>query len=227
MEPEKKDIDIQASQVAPVEPDLEALRDEKVFPIVRALMTEMGSDLVNAEDNHTPLTLKALSLMLDADLNVAQEVSYVPQIILGALAGLNRTLQECEANEVDDVRMSEIANKILAIVAEANVTLGEVTPEVSIAEFAPVKEKINDLFIIEDLSRLEVKYITDKIFNSFSVFNNLIQSSITNATERMEVKILGIETLGDLTLKKLNDVLVEAPAEEVQANDPAPEGAAE
>ena len=63
-------------------PNLEQLRDEKCFPIVKSLLKEISTDLMNNTDEQKGLALKALSLMLASDLNISTEVSYVPQLIL-------------------------------------------------------------------------------------------------------------------------------------------------
>lgn len=195
-----------------VEPDLDALRDEKCIPVAQLIIQEMatalmpeGSDLQQIDAR--PVAIKGLELMLAADLNIAMEASYVPQLILGALSGLNATVQTCDALPTDDVRYAGIARKILQFVSDAKVPLTKVSPEETLAAFAPVKESINALFIEEKLSVLEVKYIMDGIFNSFTAVNNLMSGSLTDSSERAESKLFGIETMSQLTMKQLDDVL--------------------
>lgn len=190
--------------------DLEKLRDDKCFPIVQASFKEFPSTLLVEGEKQKELQLKMLSLMLHADLNIAEEVSYVSQSILGVIAGLNRTIQECEMIPTDDERYTAIGNKILEIVASdiGLITLGKVTPEESTNDFSLVKMKLNALFAEEKLTKLEVKYIMDSIFEQYTNLNNAISSSITSSTERMESKILGIESMSDLTLGKLNETLI-------------------
>lgn len=190
-----------------IDENLEKIRDEKCFPLARNIFKELPAGLLASDQK--PLQLKCLSAMLSTDLNVAQEVSYVSQLILGIISGLNATVQTCGL-ENDDDRYKRIAQEILKIVSGEvdKITLGKVTPESTAKDFSVIKEKLSQLFVFEALSQIEVKYIMDGIFDAYTILNNAVQSSITNSTERMECKILGLEFMSDLTLKKLNDVLI-------------------
>jgi hypothetical protein len=199
-------------------PNLEALRDERCIPIAYNVIEEMATNFMPEGSNFQTIDAresasKFLGFMLAADLNVATEASYVPQLILGALAGLNLTVQSCDAIPTDDVRYTSIARKILGFVSEAKVQLTNMTPEQTIAAYAPIKEKINALFAEEKLSVLEVKYLMDGIFNSFTALNNTVSVSLEQSTAQAEAKLFGIDAMSDLTLKKVNDVLI-APAKE-------------
>lgn len=190
--------------------NLEKVRDEKCFPIARAIFKEFPTGLIpDAGKNNKALQLSALSVMLDADLNIAEEVSYVNQLLLGVLSGLNKTVQNTGNENADDIYYG-IARNILKIVADHidTVSLDKVTPEVTEKDFADIRIKLVELFEEHNLSQLEVKYITDKIFTEFTNFHNALSASITSSTERMECKILGIEFMSDLNMKKLNDVLL-------------------
>lgn len=189
--------------------ELEVARDERCFPIARAVFKELPEGLIADTEGQKALQLKTLSAMLAADLNVAMEVSYVFQLLLGILSGLNRTVQETERVN-DDVKYDAIAEEVLKIVADEvdALQLGSVTPEKSAEDFKEVKLKLMKLFQDENLSLMEVKYVMQKVFESFTTFNNAVQSSIENSTKRMETKILGIDSMDELSLKKLNDVLL-------------------
>ena len=183
--------------------DLEKKRDELCAPLAQVFMTEMGNELNTSSDNYDGLTMKALSLMLSKDLNVETEVSYVPQLVLKGLSELNATLQSCDIIPADDERYGSIANKILAIVAEANIDWANVDTK----QFDPIKEKLNQLFSDENLTQIELRYIKDMIFDNFTEFNNKLSYSIEMATRKAECKALGIETMSDLSLKKLDEFL--------------------
>ena len=167
--------------------DLEKQRDEKCIPVSEAIYSEMITGLVNTKDDHKELTTKALSVMLSKDLNITTEVSYVPQLILKSLSEINTTLQECDTIPEDDERYGSIGSKIL--------------------EIGNDKEKLNQLFSDEHLTKLELVYIKDMIFQSFTAFNNILSNSITMATEKAESKALGVETMTDLSLKRLDEFL--------------------
>lgn len=200
------------------EPDLDALRDEKCIPVANLIIEEMakslmpdGSDL--KEIDARPVAIKGLSLMLAADLNIATEASYVPQLILGALSGLNAAVQECNAAQPDDIRYAGIARKILQFVSDAKVPLTKTKVEETKAAFAPVQEQINALFEEEKLSTLEVKYIMDGIFNSFTAVNNLMSGSLEESSQRAEAKLFRIDSMSQLTMKQLDDVLTSSSKE--------------
>jgi hypothetical protein len=199
--------------------DLDKVRDEKCIPIAREVMKDIATTLLPEDANvlidYNPIILKVLQRNLDNDLNIKIETPYVFQLILGALAGLNKTVQECTAVPIDDIRYGKIGNKILSILAESNIRLGNVTPEEVDADFADVKVKINELFSEEKLSMMEVKYIMDNIFEAFKVMNAGFNQSLENSVERAEAKLLGIEFMSDLTMKKLNDVLVSTTVQKI------------
>lgn len=197
-------MDEQKKSIEP-EVNLEKLRDEKCIPIAQNIFKELSVDMMKSED-YTGVTLKALSLMLAFDLNITSEVSYINQLILSVLAGLNQTVQTCDLINDDD-RYNEIASKILVIVSNGNVRMGTLTPEEIIADFATVKEELKGLFVAEKLSQIEVEYIMKNIFTSFTNFNNLVGRQIEIATAKMECKILGIDTMSDLSLKKVDETL--------------------
>lgn len=188
------------------EKNLEQLRDEKVFPLVKVIFKQMAEELV-ATDDVKPLTLKALSVMLSADLNVETEVSFLPQVILRTLSETNATLQLCETEPEDEERYVRVAHKILSIVSDADLSLEDKTPDEITKEYEPVKERLNVLFNEEKITRLELNYIKDMIFDAFTNFNNMIGTSIASATERAESKALGIESMTDLSLKRLDEFL--------------------
>jgi hypothetical protein len=186
------------------EKNLDVLRDEKCVPVAQAILGELSAGLM--KEDLTELILKALSVELAADLNVSQEVAYIPQLILGVLAGYNASIQKIELVN-DDVRYNDIASKILAIIAKANIRMVSVKPEDVIADFGPALEELKGLFATEKLSRMEVEYIRDNIFNQFTSLNNGIGRSIESATSKVEAKMLGIESLDELSLQKLDSVL--------------------
>lgn len=183
--------------------DLDKLRDEKCVPITISVVQEMGHTLNTSDDDHNDLTLKTLSLMLSKDLNVDSEVAYVFQLILKGLAELNKALQEVYSINVDDVRYGEIANSLIGVIGDNITDYINITEDTSLK----VKEKVQHIVSEHNLTKLDLRYIKDMIFDNFTAFNNKTQNSIINATEKAETKALGIETMSDLTLKKLDEFL--------------------
>ena len=175
----------------------------------------MAISMMNVDGDYKDIVIKMLSVMLAADLNVSMEVTEVPKMVLGALSGLNQTVESLGLTN-DDARYNLIAQKILQIVSKANVRMGAVMPDELIADFAPVNEELRGFFLQEKLSKLEVKYILDSIFTNFGNMNNLFNRQIDIAIERMQSKALGIEAITDLNLKTLDGFLQKAVEEAVK-----------
>lgn len=204
-------IDQEDKAIEP-EIDLEKIRDEKCVPIAQTVLKELAESMIPSTDDpdfsHKPSAIKVLSLFLAEDLNVISDTPYIPQLILGVLAGCNLALQDPEVvTPPDDTRFNIIARKVLAIVAEADIRMVG-SKEESIEDFIPVKEKLKALFAEEKMTTLEVKYVMDNIFDSFTSVNNIVSSSLQSSTERAEAKMFGIESMSDLSTKKLNEVLL-------------------
>lgn len=203
-----------ATPEAPLEgqamPDLDKLRDERCIPIAKDLIKLMATDLIpegsDVIDHHV-LVKKFLERFLDADLNITSEVPYVPQLILGVLGGLNRTMQSVDFAPIDEARYDSIARKILAVVAEADVRMTDVTPEEVDADFAPVKEKINAILAVEKLNMMEIKYIMDNIFTAFSTVEGFVNLALEKSSANAEAKLFGIADMTDLSMKRLDQVL--------------------
>lgn len=191
-------------------PTLEEVRDEKCLPIAQSILEILPETLLPEDGisiDHKPLVLAILRKSLEADLAVDSEAPYLAQLLLGAMSGLNATVQVCDTVPLDDVRYASIGKKILAMVAEARVRMTNVKPEDMVADFAPVKEKLNALFAEEQLNRLEVKYITTNILESFSSANSIFGMSLEKTVRRAEAKVFGIEDMSELTMRKLDGFL--------------------
>ena len=48
----------------------------------------------------------------------------------------------------------------------------------------------------------------DNIFQSFTRVNNLFNENLAGNSARAEAKLFGIESMSDLTMRRLNDVLI-------------------
>lgn len=195
------------------ETDLEKLRDEKCIPVAKAILKDLAQDLIpedaNKKIDFTPAVKNILTKTLEADLNISTENSYIFQLILGVFAALNTTVQACDTVLIDDVRYGAISKKILDIVASADIRMGNVMPEEIVLDFIPVKEQINALFAAEKLSMLEVKYIMDNIFTSFKTVTDMFNHSVQISSEKAEAKMFKVESMSDLTMKRLDEVLKE------------------
>lgn len=209
-------VETEAPTTEEVAPDADQLRDEKCSPLARELFKDIANLMIpedaNQKVDYTTVLTALLTKALEANLNLTTENPYVFQLMLGVLAGLNVTVQGCDTTPIDDVRYGAIGRKILQITADANITLGSVTPEQTTADFAPVKDQINALIKEENLSMLEVKYIMDNIFESFTSVNNGFSDSIARSMKIAEEKLWKVEDMSDINMKMLDETL-KAPVE--------------
>lgn len=194
-----------------MEENLDKKRDDKCFPVMRGVLSDMVTDLIpenaNEKIDYNPIVKKILQRELDADLNLTTEVPYIFQGLLGVFAGLNITVQGCEMIPADDVRYGAIAKKVLGIVDDANVSLGDPSKEQIEKDFEPAKARLNALFAEEKLTAFEVKYIMDNIFDALKTVEGIIAAQIEDSASRAEAKLFGIDSKVDLTMKILDDVL--------------------
>ena len=187
------------------EKNLEQERDARCFPVTQAILEGISKNLLE-EDGVKTTALATLELLLQQDLNVTTDVSYIPQLVLGALSGVNAAVQVCDMVPLDTEKYNNVAKKILIILADAKIKIGFNPDEVSTV-FAGVKDKMSALFLEEKINSLEVKHIMDNILSAFGAFNNLLSSSIEMSMEKATAKLLGLEETSDLTMKKLDEVL--------------------
>lgn len=192
-------------------PDLEKQRDEKCIPIAKEVLKDLEQLMIPEDANNkidlNPLILKLLTRTFDADFNIEMENSYLFQLVLGVLSGLNGAVQTCDTALIDDVRYGKIQKEILSYIADGNIRMGNVTPEDNTADFVPVKGKLNALFKRENMSMLEVKYVMDNIFDLFKKVTDIFNRSVEQSSARAEAKAFGIDSMHDLTMKKLDSVL--------------------
>lgn len=193
-------------------PDLEKARDEKCIPVAQEILKDMVEHLLvpNPDDPHAhdDLIMFILRRALETDMNITTEIQYLLQLVLGGFSGFNTTIHSCEFAPIDEERYITIGKKMLAILAGANVRLTNVTPADTTADFAGAKETLHALINAENLTKIEIRYIMDNIWESVKVVNNDISESLARSTEKAEAKIFGNEFMSDLTLGQVNKVLI-------------------
>src|ERR1019366_2771780 len=95
---------------------------EKCFPLAQAILEGIAKNLL--EDEGIKNTAMAtLELTLAQDLNVSQDMTYIPQLLLGVLSGANATAQKCTTVPLDTETYKEVAKKMLAILAESKLQM--------------------------------------------------------------------------------------------------------
>lgn len=192
------------------EPDLEKEREERCYPVVRGILTDIATDLLpqnGASQDYTPLLMKILHRSLDANLNLQMENPFLFQTLLSLIVGLNTTVMECQTVPIDDARYAAIGKRILGVVATADIKLGTLTPDEVTTTFAPVKEQLNALFAEEKLTWMEVKYIMDSILGAVKEAEQRFTISIDQSLQRAEAKAMGVADMSEITMQHLDRFL--------------------
>lgn len=193
-------------------PDLEKARDEKCLPVAQAIIEEMVDHLLPETPGSTnqldTIQLFVLQKMLDGEMNITTEAQYLFQLVLAAFSGFNNAVHAIKLVDLDDQRYLDIGRKMLRILADAKVRMVNVTPEDSVTDFASASEQLQALFDAEKLNKLELQYIMDSIFESVKNLNNVTSEGLAQSTAKAEAKIFGNEAMSDLTVKQVNDILV-------------------
>lgn len=192
--------------------DLEEVRDRRVLPVVKGVLADMAGDMasvdVTANTDFTALLIKILHRALDADLNLTTENPYVFQLVLDTYSAFSTVIQGCDIKSVDDARFAKIGKEFMAILSSVDMPLGKSAKKEDQAKaMEAAKPQIEALCAAEGLTWLEVKYITEGLFRSLKSVEQLFTSNVTRSLERMEAKILGIDDMSDLTMKKLDETL--------------------
>lgn len=185
-------------------------RDEKCMPIAQGVLEDMAEVMMPLGEetaDFNPLLMKTLQRFLDADTNVHMENSYIFQLLLGALSGMGTIIQECAVVPNDDARYGAIGKKMLGILAKSQVKMGTLTPDELKTSFASVKQEFDVLFAEEKLTWLEIKYVSESIFAAFKIFQQTFAEAVEMSIQQMEAKILGLEYMSDLSMKKLDETL--------------------
>ena len=199
------------SQSGPPAPDLDALRDEKCFPIVKGIINDLAIDMPLSADStrgdFRPIVMKILQRTLDADCNLMMENPYIFQLLLQQLGGLKSAIMQSKHAPLDVARYGRIAKQILTIFATMDHKLGKQTPEETQTAFGPVIDQVNALFAAEKLNGLEIDYIMSNMFGAVKNVQGIFKENVEDAVVKMEAKVLGVESMTDLTMKKLDSVL--------------------
>lgn len=200
------------TSVTPTQPDLEALRDEKVIPVARGVLTDMAGEIsstdVNEDTDFTSILVKILRRGLAADLNLVTDNPYVFQLILGSYSAFSSIIQKCKFSEAQDIRYSNIGRELLGILSSTDVPMGtKVTAKDQEAAFEAVQDQIQAIVDREKLTWLEMKYIMEGLFRSLKSTEQLYNNNVDLSVKRMEAKILGLEDITDLTMSKLDATL--------------------
>lgn len=187
--------------------DLEAVRDEKCVPLARAILTDLAAGLFpeSGAMDYTPLTTQGLEKLLAADANVTTEVPYVYQLVFAGFGIINTAIQAAPTEPIDDARYGRIARQLLTILASANVTLTNKTPDET--EMAPVKEQVIALITAEKLTTMEVNYVVGNLIAAFNTAQNHAQGALEANIKRAEEKLFKIEDMSDLSMKGIDEVL--------------------
>lgn len=198
--------------MTPPGPDLEAARDARVIPVTQGVLEDIAglnaiSDMKDKSE-FTNLVINVIKRALDADLNVASDNPYVFQLALGAFGAFNQFVMSCKMAESQDVRYSTIAHELMSLFVGAKVPMGmNVKTEEQVAALEPIRSQIEEIFARESLTNLEVSFILEGLLNALKITHQTFSDHIQQATDRMESKILQLEYVSDLSMRKLDDTI--------------------
>lgn len=196
----------------PVEPNLEAQRDERVVPVARGVLKDIADGKPATGEDQTSefqeVIMKGLKRSLDADLNLTTDNPYIFQLVLGVFGAFSAVMQKATFAQQQDEKFARIAHETMALLVSVEVPMGtKVKAEEQIAALEGILPQLNELFARENITWLEMKYILEGMFNALKTTEASFMNSVAQGLQRMEAKILGIQDLSDLTMRKLDETL--------------------
>lgn len=200
------------SVVSPVQPDLEALRDQRVVPVVRGMLEDLAASMptvdINPNSDFTSVLINVLQRTLEADLNLTTENPYIFQLGLGVFSAFNDIVMECKKADSQDDRYARVARRMMELLVGANVPMGmAVKPDEQKQALQVIKPQLEEIFLAENLTSLEVSYILEGILRSYKTIEQLFSGNVDRSVNRMEAKILGLDDITDLSMKMLDATL--------------------
>lgn len=208
------DTTLKIGDPIPVPRDLDQERDDRVIPVAQGVLEDIAAKDIAAADDRSEFTnviVNILKRALAADLNITTDNSYVFQLVLGAYGAFNQFIISCKMADDQNVRYSKIAHELMALFAQAKVPMGmKVKTEEQIAALEPIRSQVEEIFAREMLTKLEVTYILEGLLNAFKVTHQVFDNNLQDAVDRLQAKILQLDSLSDLTMKKLDDTLTTA-----------------
>lgn len=214
MDENQKDVGVDAPvPIEEAKPDLEKERDARVIPVAQGILEDIAGQNtatdINDKSEFSNLIIKILNRALTADLNLTTDNSYAFQLVLGAYGAFNQVVMASKMAESQNVRYNAIAHEMMALFAKTNVPMGmSVTSEEQVKVLQVIQPDLEALFARENLTQLEISYILEGMMNALKVTEQVFSTSIQESVERMEAKILQIDNMTDLTMSKLNEVLM-------------------
>lgn len=205
-------VEALAEELAPAVPDLEQLRDDRTVPVAIGVIADIANDesMMNIKDqaDFTGVLMSILKRALDADLNLTTDNPYIFQLVLGAYGAFSSVIQKAKMPDADDERFAKISQKLLKLLVAANIPMGRnVTPQDQEKAAESIQPQLEEIFASENLTWIEVKYIMEGLFRTLKGVESLYQRNVDMSLQRMEAKILGVESMTDVTMQKLDETL--------------------
>lgn len=194
---------------SPIQPDLDQLRDDRVIPVARETLKIMaGQTGTDDKDSYVAALTDILRVSLAADLNLTMENPYIFQLTLGVYAAFQNVAQQVPMAESQDPRYAKIGREMMGLLVSANVPMGmNVKQEEQEKALEGIKPQLEALYLRENLSNLEVGHILEGIFRAFKTMEQGFSGNVERSVKRLEMKILQLQDMDDLTMSRLNEVL--------------------
>jgi hypothetical protein len=207
--------------------DLDKERDDRVIPVAQGVLEAIAGQNVavdvNDKSEFTNLIITILKSALAADLNLTTDNPYIFQLVLGVFGAFNQVVMTSKMSDMPGARYSLIAHEMMGLLAEAKVPMGMgVKTEDQVAAIRTIQPQLEEIFAREMLTSLEVRHILEGLMNALKVTEQSYSDSVQQGVERMETKILRIDSMTDLTMKQL-DAALTANIEDLLKPEPAVE----
>lgn len=193
--------------------NLDKARDEKCIPLAMGVLQDAAtdmpvSDLAGPKD-FEPFTRKILTRTLEADTNLLMENTYVFQLISSAAQGLNAAVQKAVKAPLDRERYERVAKQILTIFSTVQIEAGKTSADEVAKAFESVAPHLETLMEVEHITELESQFIMASILQAFKASQEIFMTQVDMHSEKMMAKMLGLESMMDLTMKGLDKALKE------------------
>lgn len=121
---------------------------------------------------------------------------------------INKEVQEKAVDE-RNLRCEPIAEEVIQIIAKANIPARNMADhEEMLKTYSPVQMKIAQLFFDKNLTLGDTNYVWQIVQQILDQAKSLTVNSIQVAFERCEQMLFGVDNMSEVTMKKMDDILL-------------------
>jgi ribosome maturation protein Sdo1 len=116
--------------------------------------------------------------------------------------------REKDLTKARDNKCEPVAREIIQIIARHNLDPKNVNHEEKIKIYGPLQVEINQLMKEKELTISEVNYTWSIVQVVLDNIKSLSVNSIQMAFDHLESKVFGVDNMNDITLQKIDDMLL-------------------